>query len=241
MTTTVGGPTREIEAQRRNIAKARADGQIRRRQTISEYLDQLDKWRASLRISEALKLEVQDLHLEAEPPVLRVRFGKVGKSRLVRIHGELRAAATNHIRFRRISTGRLFEVKATSTAWRWYKRARAKAIENGGVPEGRWMVTHTLRHSAARHWLGNGVPINQVSVWLGHANLQTTLIYLQIIPDPRQLHGEGALNSVSFVHQQGGRPRIGRYLSRVNLFTPLGKSTVVVNGPLTYLCEAASE
>ena len=28
------------------------------------------KWRAGLRIYEALKLVVQDLHLEAEPPVL---------------------------------------------------------------------------------------------------------------------------------------------------------------------------
>ena len=42
---------------------------------------------------------------------------------------------------------------------------------------------HSLRHSAARHWLVAGsVPLNVVSAWLGHANVQVTLmIYLPIV------------------------------------------------------------
>ena len=42
---------------------------------------------------------------------------------------------------------------------------------------------HSLRHSAARHWLMVGrVPLNVVSSWLGHANVQVTLrIYLPIV------------------------------------------------------------
>ena len=198
-----GRPTRSETHKKTRALQSRASGNIARRQSIPEYLNPSEievlianashtdcelvmmlQWRAGLRISEALKLEAQDLHLEEEPPVLRVRFGKGGKSRLVPVHGELRAALSNHIRFRRITVGHLFEVKATSTAWRWYKKAKGQAQEKGEIPEGRWMATHTLRHSAARHWLANGVPINQVSVWLGHASLQTTLIYLQIIPDP---------------------------------------------------------
>ena len=40
-----------------------------------------------------------------------------------------------------------------------------------------------MRHSAARHWLMVGeVPLNVVSQWLGHANVQVTLrIYLPIV------------------------------------------------------------
>ena len=40
-----------------------------------------------------------------------------------------------------------------------------------------------LRHSAARHWLMVGrVPLNVVSAWLGHTNVQATLrIYLPIV------------------------------------------------------------
>ena len=42
---------------------------------------------------------------------------------------------------------------------------------------------HSLRHSAARHWLMVGrVPLNVVLAWLGHANAQVTLrIYLPIV------------------------------------------------------------
>ena len=29
------------------------------------------------------------------------------------------------------------------------------------------------------------VPLNAVSLWLGHSNITTTLIYLRILPDPQ--------------------------------------------------------
>ena len=43
----------------------------------------LQQWRASLRVSEALDLEVRNLSLDTASPTLRVRSGKGGKSRLV--------------------------------------------------------------------------------------------------------------------------------------------------------------
>ena len=30
----------------------------------------------------------------------------------------------------------------------------------------------------------NGIPINYLSRWLGHSSIQTTLIYLELVPDP---------------------------------------------------------
>ena len=39
-------------------------------------------------------------------------------------------------------------------------------------------------HSYARHLLMNGIPINYLSRWLGHSSIQTTLIYLELVPDP---------------------------------------------------------
>ena len=44
--------------------------------------------------------------------------------------------------------------------------------------------TQALRHSYARHLLMNGIPINYLSRWLGHSSIQTTLIYLELVPDP---------------------------------------------------------
>ena len=42
---------------------------------------------------------------------------------------------------------------------------------------------HSLRHSAARHWLTTGgILLNVVSQWLGHATPEATLrIYLPIV------------------------------------------------------------
>ena len=52
----------------------------------------LEQWRAGLRVSEALGLEVRDLSLDTASPTVRVRSGKGGKSRLVPVHPELHGA-----------------------------------------------------------------------------------------------------------------------------------------------------
>ena len=49
---------------------------------------------------------------------------------------------------------------------------------------GRRIGAHTLRHSYARHLLMNGIQVNYLSPWLGHSSIQTTLIYLELVPDP---------------------------------------------------------
>ena len=143
----------------------------------------LAQWRAGLRISEALALEVADLNLDDDNPTLRVREGKGGKDRLVPVHPELGAALRNFLAFSKVRRGPIFDT-SRSTGWRWLKTALERAVELNQIPPGRKVATHTLRHSAARHWLASGVPINVVSRWLGHASLQTTLIYLEVLPDP---------------------------------------------------------
>ena len=74
--------------------------------------------------------------------------------------------------------------QSRSTAWRWSQEAAARAKALGALSEGRTVGTHTFRHSYARHLLLHGVPINYVSRWLGHRSIQTTLVYLELVPDP---------------------------------------------------------
>ena len=143
----------------------------------------LEQWRAGLRVSEALALEVADLSLDVELPTLRVRSGKGRKARVVPVHPELHGALSSALAYGDISQGRIIEAH-TTTAWRWVKTAVKRAEELGAIAPGKRIGTHTLRHSYARHLLMNGIPINYLSRWLGHSSIQTTLIYLELVPDP---------------------------------------------------------
>ena len=143
----------------------------------------LEQWRAGLRVSEALDLEIRDLSLDTATPTLRVRSGKGGKSRLVPVHPDLHEALGSALSYGDISQGRIVAAHP-ATAWRWVQAAVKRAEELGAIAPGKRVGTHTLRHSYARHLLMNGIPINYLSRWLGHSSIQTMLIYLELVPDP---------------------------------------------------------
>ena len=143
----------------------------------------LTQWRAGLRVSEALALDVSDLSLDSDLPTIRVRSGKGRKARVVPVHPELAAAFRMALSYGNVAEGRLIEAHR-STAWRWVQAAVERVERLGAIAPGRRVGTHTLRHSYARHLLMHGVPINYLSRWLGHSSIQTTLIYLELVPDP---------------------------------------------------------
>ena len=144
----------------------------------------LVQWRAGLRVSEALALEVRDLSLDSGLPTIHVRRGKGAKPRIVPVHPELHSALASSLQFGNIVQGDRLIKASRSTADRWIRAAKEKAVDAGTIPAGRRISSHTLRHSYARHLLVNGIPINYLSRWLGHSSIQTTLIYLELVPDP---------------------------------------------------------
>ena len=142
------------------------------------------QWRASPRVSNALVLEVRDLSLDSGLPTIHVRRGKGAKPRIVPVHPELHSALVSSLQFGNIVQDDRLIKASRSTADRWIRAAKTKAEEAGAIPAGRRISSHTLRHSYARHLLVNGIPINYLSRWLGHSSIQTTLIYLELVPDP---------------------------------------------------------
>ena len=159
------------------------DAVIRAAEDPRAKLLMLTQWRAGLRVSEALALDVSDLSLDSDLPTIRVRSGKGRKARVVPVHPELAAAFRMALSYGNAREGRLIEAHR-STAWRWVQAAVERAERLGAIAPGRRVGTHTLRHSYARHLLMHGVPVNYLSRWLGHSSIQTTLIYLELVPDP---------------------------------------------------------
>ena len=142
------------------------------------------EWRAGLRVSEALALEVLDISLHVDLPTLRVRQGNGRKSRIVPVHPELHAALSSALEFGNVAEdGRTIHADR-STADHWIRQTTERAQRNGTIAAGRHISNHTLRHSYARHLLMNGIPINFLSRWLGHNSTQTTLIHLELVPVP---------------------------------------------------------
>ena len=140
-------------------------------------------WRTGLRVSEVLELEWRDLDYQGEPATLLVRRSKTRKARTVRMHPELVQLFTNW------PSNRTPRDKVVDISMRSVLRHIADAVVASGLDQEtpgtgkRRPGAHSLRHSAARHWLMVGkVPLNVVSQWLGHANVQVTLrIYLPIV------------------------------------------------------------
>ena len=99
------------------------------------------------------------------------------------VHPEMHGALGSALSYGSINQGRIVEAHP-ATAWRWVQAAVKRAEELGAIAPGKRVGTHTLRHSYARHLLMNGIPINYLSRWLGHSSIQTTLIYLELVPDP---------------------------------------------------------
>ena len=143
------------------------------------------EWRAGLRVSEALNLQVQDVNLRGDRPYLRVECRNEKKPRKVPVHRELLPSLDLFVRLR--GKGPLFPNLSWTTAHHHLQETFVKAQDKGLVGRKRHCSNHTLRHSAARHWLANGIPVNVVNNWLGHSRLTSTMVYLELFSDPGDL------------------------------------------------------
>lgn len=131
---------------------------------------------AGLRVSEAVRLRVQDVSVQEQ--TIFVRQGKGRKDRITilssKIIPDLQRCMTGKTSmqfvFESSQGGRLTE----ATAQKVFKQACNRAVIQ------KHATFHSLRHSFATHLLENGVDTRYVQELLGHANIRTTQRYTHV-------------------------------------------------------------
>lgn len=139
------------------------------------------------RISEALNLTIHNIDLEGGQITFRtLKQGTKTKIRAVPVPPEFlaRLDSTHNIQARKalkkLPDARLWPMSRT-TAWRIIKQIMASINVNGAqaCPKG-------LRHAFAVHAIMVGIPLTVLQKWMGHASIETTAIYLDIIGGEQQ-------------------------------------------------------
>ena len=142
------------------------------------------------RLDEVLSLEVKHLHLEAVKPYITV-IGKGDKIRTLYLLPKAAAhlvkyIADNHgsspnpdaLVFYSRNTGPFGKLSQTAVSKRLAIHAVAAHKICKEVPLD--LHAHQLRHAKSSHWLEDGMNIVQISFLLGHEQLNTTMVYLDI-------------------------------------------------------------
>ncbi len=137
------------------------------------------------RVSEIVKLKLDHLRLDDSPQVKLL--GKGRKERTCPIWSETVTALRAYLQQRtpkEPGTEQVFlnanGIPITRFGIRHVTRkygVQAQA-QNSSAPK--HVNPHTIRHTAAMHLLRAGNDINMVSYWLGHADINTTHIYVEI-------------------------------------------------------------
>jgi len=132
---------------------------------------------AGLRVSEVVKIRVEDVDLDSK--VLWVRQGKGGKDRQSIISDKL--IGDLKVRISQLQLGEyLFSGQRPGSylSTRSVEKVFQKALKNAGIKK--LATCHSLRHSFATHLLENGTDIRYIQELLGHRRLETTQLYTQV-------------------------------------------------------------
>jgi integrase/recombinase XerC/integrase/recombinase XerD len=130
-----------------------------------DYILMLIMARTGVRVSEVVKLRKQDVQ---ENTVI-VRQGKGKKDRVIPLEKEL-STILGLFSDRLTPSQKLFPISERQVRNIVYRYA----------PDGLEIHPHTFRHSFAVHCLKNGMNIRNLQKILGHTNLTTTQVYLDL-------------------------------------------------------------
>ena len=144
------------------------------------------------RIGEIMSLKIEDVQLEASKPYIHVK-GKGNKDRTLALYPRLVKNLRLYMR--------LFHTKSNSSDYLFFSRTKGKdsPMSQVGISKRIKMYAtaakekcpdipenvhaHQFRHAKASHLLKDGLNTPQFSKYLGHEQLSTTMVYLDIDMD----------------------------------------------------------
>lgn len=138
------------------------------------------------RIQELLDLQLQYIQLEAKSPFITL-IGKGRKTRLVPIMDKTKDHLEAYIKhfhpdpcgtdylFYTVRNRRRTAMSPDNVEKFVKKYGRQARNKNTEVPEN--LYPHMFRHSRSMHLYRNGMPLPLLAEWLGHAQMETTIMY----------------------------------------------------------------
>jgi integrase/recombinase XerD len=166
-------------------ARSSAEGartRIKRRDAQRDLVMLITGSLTGMRVSELCKIRIEDLDLAGQ--VSSVKHGKGDKDRNIPIADKLLPLLKSWIGDRQ--QGFVFEGRPGRPLSRrtFHERLAALAKRAGIIKK---VYPHLLRHTFATMLLDTGTHLHEVQQLLGHANIQTTAIYLHV--NVRRLKG----------------------------------------------------
>lgn len=134
-----------------------------------------------IRVSELITLELTDVNLQLEYVTCRdghkersVPFGATAKQALERYLEKSRPRLVGDADCTLLFTNCSGEPMSRQGFWKIVKYYGKQAKLAGEI------TPHTLRHSFAAHLLGNGADLKSVQELMGHSDISTTQVYMQL-------------------------------------------------------------
>jgi integrase len=145
-------------------------------------------YHAGLRASEVGQLELRDYNARTDRVfVHRLKGSNSGEHHLCR---EEAKALKAWLKIRGLDPGPIFPSRKHRAISRKMLDVLMKKYGSLAMLPAKLRHFHVLKHSCATHLLSKGFGVEQVQDWIGHANIQNTMIYARVTNSRREAMGK---------------------------------------------------
>ena len=131
---------------------------------------------SGLRVSEAVKMKIDDLNLKEK--MGKVISGKGKKDRHIILSNNVIEHINNYLKDRKEDSEYLFPSEKSHITVRMAQKVVNKSAKKAGIKKR--VFCHALRSSFATHLLEAGTDIRVIQVLLGHSSISTTERYVKV-------------------------------------------------------------